>query len=57
VLKVEKGGNDRLSIEHIEEIKVIFHKSIDLLISSILNNDLFVYKFFMFSHLSVPKVN
>ena len=29
----KKDGNDSLSIEHKEEIKVIFHKSMDLLIS------------------------
>ena len=34
----KKDGNDSLSIEHKEEIQVIFHKSIDLLISSILNS-------------------
>ena len=37
-LKVEKDGNGSLSIEHKEEIH-IFHKFMDLLISSILNNN------------------
>ena len=37
-LKIEKDGNDSLSIEHKEEI-YIFHKSMDLLISNILNNN------------------
>ena len=37
-LKIKKGGIDSLSIEHKEEIH-IFHKSMDLLISSILNNN------------------
>jgi hypothetical protein len=36
---MEKDGNDILSIEHKEEIQVIFHKYMDLLISSILNNN------------------
>ena len=36
-MKIEEGINDSLSIEHKEEIPVIFHKSMDLLISSILN--------------------
>ena len=36
-MKVEEGGNDSLSIEHKEEIHVIFHKSMDLLISNILH--------------------
>ena len=30
-LKVEIDGNDTLSIEHKEEIKIIFNKSMDLL--------------------------
>ena len=34
---MEVDGNDSLSIEHKEEIH-IFHKSMDMLISSILNN-------------------
>ena len=38
-MKIEKDGDDSLSIEHKEEIKVIFHKSMDLLISSILNDN------------------
>ena len=38
-LKIEKDRNDSLSIEHKEEIR-IFHKSMDLLISSILNNNM-----------------
>jgi hypothetical protein len=37
-LKIENDGNDSLSIEHKEKIQFIFLKSIDLLISSILNN-------------------
>ena len=36
---MEQDGNDSLSHEHKEEIKVIFHKSLDLLISRILNNN------------------
>ena len=35
---MEKDGNDSLSIDYKEEIKVIFHKSTDLLISSTLNS-------------------
>ena len=35
---MEIDGNDSLSIEHKEEIR-IFHKSMDLQISSILNNN------------------
>ena len=35
---IEKDGNDGLSIEHKEEIR-IFHKSMDLLISGMLNNN------------------
>ena len=35
---MEKDGNDSLSIEHKVEIN-IFHKSMDLLISSTLNNN------------------
>ena len=31
-LKIEKGGNDSLSIEQKEETQVIFHKSLNLLI-------------------------
>jgi hypothetical protein len=38
-LKIDKGGNDSLSHECKEEIQVIFHKSMDLLTSSILNNN------------------
>ena len=34
-----KDGNDSLPIEHKQEIQVIFHKSMNLLISSILNNN------------------
>ena len=30
-LKIEKGGNDSLSIEHKEEIQDIYHKSLDLI--------------------------
>ena len=37
--KIEKDEDESLSIEHREEIKVIFRKSVDLLISSILNNN------------------
>ena len=36
-LKIEKGGNDSLSVEHKEDIKYIFYKSKDLLRSSVLN--------------------
>ena len=36
-LKTEKYGNDSLSIEHKEKIKLISRKSTDLLISSINN--------------------
>ena len=36
---MKKGRNDSFSHEHKNEIKVIFHKSIDLLISCILNNN------------------
>ena len=35
----EKDGNDSLSIEREEEIQIIFHKFMDLLISSILSNN------------------
>ena len=38
-LKIGKDGNDSLSIEHKDELQIIFHKFMDLLISSILNND------------------
>ena len=37
-LKIEENGNKSLSMEHKEEIQIIFHKPMDLLISSILNN-------------------
>jgi hypothetical protein len=39
-LKIEKDEEkkNRVSIEHKEEIQVIFRKSMDLLISSLLNN-------------------
>jgi len=37
-LEIERDGNDSLSIEHREEIH-IFHKSMDMLIISILNNN------------------
>ena len=37
-MKIEIDGNDSLRIEHKEEIH-IFHKSMELLISSILNNN------------------
>ena len=37
-MKIEIDGNDSLSIEHKEEIHVLY-KSMDLLISSILNNN------------------
>ena len=37
-LKIEKDGNDSLSVEHKEEIH-IFQKSMDLLTSRILNNN------------------
>ena len=32
-------GNESLSIKHKEEIQVVFHKSMDLPMSSILNNN------------------
>ena len=38
-LKIDKHGDDSLSIKHMEEIQVIFLKSMDILISRILNND------------------
>ena len=53
-LKIEKDGYDSLSIEHKGEIQVIFHTTMDLLISSI-PNILFMYRILMFAHLSVPK--
>ena len=34
-LKIEKDGNDSLSLEHKEEIQVSFHKFMDLITSSI----------------------
>jgi hypothetical protein len=36
-LKIRRDGNNSLSIKHKEEIQIIFHKSMDLLISSIKN--------------------
>ena len=39
MLKIKKDGNDSLSIEQKEERQIIFHQSMDLLISSILNNN------------------
>ena len=40
MLKIEIDENDSLSIEHKKEVRVyIFHKSIHLLTSSILNNN------------------
>jgi hypothetical protein len=36
-LMIGKGGNDSLSIEHKDEIQGFFHKSMELLISSIIN--------------------
>ena len=36
----KKDGNESLLIEHNEEIQVIFLKSLDLPISSILNNSM-----------------
>ena len=47
-LKIEIEGNDSLSIEHKEEIH-IFHKSMDLLISSI---DIIIYCTHMFMETS-----
>ena len=38
-LKIEKDGNDSLSIKHKEKIQVIIHKSNDPLISRIPNNN------------------
>ena len=40
---MEMDGDDSLSIEHKEEIQVIFHKSMDLLTSSIFNNNNLLY--------------
>ena len=37
--EIEKEGNDSLWIEHKEEIKVVFYKYMDLLISSKIKND------------------
>ena len=39
-----KGGNDRLSQKPKEEMRVILHKSMNLLINSILNNNNYNYK-------------
>jgi hypothetical protein len=53
-LKIEKYGNDSLSMDHQEEIQVIFHNSKDLPISTILDNNnwqnriLFTSKFMLF---------
>ena len=40
--EIEKYRNDNSSHKHKEEIQVIFHKSIDLLIISTLNNKTFI---------------
>ena len=34
---MKKGGNDCLRMENMEEIEVIFHKYMDMIISSILD--------------------
>ena len=39
MLKIKKDGNDSLSIEHKEGIQIISHKSMDLLMCSLLNNN------------------
>ena len=39
MLEILIDGNNSLSVEHKEEIQVIFRKSLDLLISSILTNN------------------
>ena len=44
-MNVEKTANDSLSIEFTEEIQVIFHKSANLLINSILDDDIMEQKF------------
>ena len=36
---IEKSGNNSVSHKHKEEIQIIFHKSMELLISSIPNNN------------------
>ena len=41
--RLKKDGNDSLSIEHKEEIQVILRKSMDLLISSILNGSFYSF--------------
>ena len=46
MLEIEQEGNDSLSIEHKEEIHIL-HKSIDLLRSSILNNNRINMKSFL----------
>jgi hypothetical protein len=38
-MKIEKNGNDSLSIEHKEEIQVTFLRSMDLVITNIINNN------------------
>ena len=38
-MKIEKDGNDCLSFELKDEMQVIFHKSMDMLISNILNKN------------------
>ena len=42
-LKIEKDVNNSLSTEHKEERQIIFHKPLDLLISTILNNNNYYY--------------
>ena len=37
--KKKKDGRDNFSVQRNEEIQVIFHKSMNLLMSSILNNN------------------
>ena len=60
--KIEKGENDCLSIQHKEEIQIIFHASMDLLICCILynnNNNLhgIWYKYISFSLKNICQSN
>ena len=34
--KIEKGGNERLTYEHTEEIQMIYNKSVNMLISNVI---------------------
>jgi hypothetical protein len=49
---IEIDGNDSLSIDHKEEIP-IFHKSMDLLLSSIINNNSRIVQNYTLAHISV----